>query len=85
MTLFSWHHETTVVLPAPPGRVFEYLDDFRQPSAHMEEPSAMATLRELPYRKGWQTVLGLRLGTRYARWCTERMARDALNHFGEPR
>ena len=35
---------------------------------------------ELPLRAPWRW-LGLLLGRSYARWCTERMAGDAVGHF----
>jgi len=159
--LFPFHHETKVTLQTPAERAFEFLDDFRKLSAHMERRSAMmlgsqmrivtddgggravgsrvrmsgkaigiplsleevVTERHPPYRKAWETVdarllvigqyrLGFELEPRagacelrvfidydrptgaiarcasallfakiYARWCTERMARDAEKHF----
>ena len=39
---------------------------------------------ELPPHRG-QRWLGRLLGARYARWCTERMLRDAIAAFAEPR
>jgi hypothetical protein len=36
-----FHHESVALLDAPLAAAFEYLDDFRKLSAHMEEPSAM--------------------------------------------
>lgn len=38
---------------------------------------------ELP-RQGLARWLGRLFGKRYARWCTERMANDAANHFSSP-
>lgn len=40
-TDFARHHETTTTLRASAEAAFEYLDDFRNLSAHMERPSAM--------------------------------------------
>jgi hypothetical protein len=157
---FAFHHETRMTLHTSAGSAFEYLDDFRKLSMHMERGSAMmlgarmgisaddgggravgshvrmggkvlgvrlaleevVTDREPPTRKAWETVdarllvigqyrLGFdlepraascelrvfidydwpssRIGrlaaavfaTRYAHWCTTRMADDAAMHF----
>lgn len=157
---FPRHHESSVVLDASPEAAFDYLDDFRRLSAHMEAPSTMmlgssmaiatdelkgravgsrihmtgrmlgmelsleevVTLRNPPFMKAWQTVeasllvigqyrlgfslrpegsrsrlrvaidyrlpeswparwLGWLFGGIYARWCTGRMATDAVRHF----
>jgi hypothetical protein len=37
------HAESSALVPAPPGRVFDYLDDPLALAAHMSEPSAMMT------------------------------------------
>jgi Polyketide cyclase / dehydrase and lipid transport len=39
--MFPLHHESVAVLNAPVAEAFEYLDDFKQLSAHMEKSSAM--------------------------------------------
>jgi len=157
---FPFHHESRAVLHASVESAFEYLDDFRKLTAHMERPSRMmlgskmtietdsaqgrslgsrvrmqgtvmgialaleelVVEREPPSRKAWETVearlavigqyrlgfelqrrgngsavrvyidyalpanwpargLGLLLGRVYARWCTERMAHDAMKYF----
>ena len=39
--VFAFHHETYALLRASVTAAFDYLDDFRQLSAHMERPSAM--------------------------------------------
>ena len=38
---FAFHHETRATLRTSVQTAFEYLDDFRKLSAHMERPSAM--------------------------------------------
>src|SRR5688572_3782619 len=38
---FAFHHESHVTLRTSVHTAFEYLDDFRKLSAHMERPSAM--------------------------------------------
>ena len=38
---FARHHKTETRLRASPEAAFDYLDDFRNLSAHMERPSAM--------------------------------------------
>jgi hypothetical protein len=38
---FSFHHVTDTTLAVSAQVAFEYLDDFRKLSAHMEQPSAM--------------------------------------------
>jgi hypothetical protein len=38
---FTFHHVTETMLAASAQVAFEYLDDFRKLSAHMEQPSAM--------------------------------------------
>lgn len=157
---FAFHHETEVTLHTSAQAAFDFLDDFRKLSAHMERPSAMmlgsrmeistddgggravgsrvrmtgrvlgmrlsleevVIEREPPTRKAWDIVqarlvvigpyrLGFELTPRnghcdlrvfidydwpkgtfarclaavlakgYARWCTERMAKDAAGHF----
>jgi uncharacterized membrane protein len=39
-SVFPLHHEIAVTLNAPPEAAFDYLDDFKKLSAHMEKPSA---------------------------------------------
>ena len=154
------HHVTSATLNVPAAALFDYLDDFRKLSAHMEKPSPMMLgsrmtiemdagngraigstvrmsgrmlgmhldLKEVviertpPVRKTWRTVdanllvigsytlgfqlegrgltthllvfidyslpetpagrwLGRLFAKRYARWCTERMVKDAIRHF----
>jgi hypothetical protein len=154
------HHASSATLNVPAAALFDYLDDFRKLSAHMEKPSPMMLgsrmaiemdgangraigstvrmsgrilgmpleLKEVviertpPVRKTWRTVdanllvigaytlgfqleargltthllvfidyllpetaagrwLGRLLARRYARWCTERMVKDAMRHF----
>ena len=157
---FPFHHETEVTLHTSAQAAFDFLDDFRKLSAHMERPSAMmlgsrmeistddgggrtvgsrvrmsgrvlgirlsleevVVEREPPTRKAWDTLqarlvvigpyrlgfeltprnekcdlrvfidydwpqatlarcLAAVLAKRYARWCTERMAKDAATYF----
>jgi hypothetical protein len=158
---FAHHFETQVDVDAPPGEVFDFLDDHRRLSAHMTERSwqmagssmridmdekqgralgsritlggrvlglsleveEVVTNYNRPYSKTWETVgsprllvigsyamgfvlsprhggsrlcvfidysppgkgasrlLGGLFGMSYARWCTTRMARDAMLHF----
>ena len=116
--MFPHREESTAVLRATADAAFAYLDDFRQLSAHMEQPSGMmlgsrmrietderggravgsrvrmaGTLLGIPlarlrvridYKlpaKGAARWLGWLFGRTYARWCTERMAKDAASHF----
>jgi hypothetical protein len=40
MSAFPLHQENTVALNVAPEAAFDYLDDFKKLSAHMEKPSA---------------------------------------------
>ena len=157
--MFHRHEEAQALLPVAPEVAFDYLDDFRKLSAHMEQRSGMlmgsrmaietdaeggqaigsvvrmhgkalgialdleevVVERQPPLRKAWETraarlavignyrlgfelvpeggrtrarihidydlpsgaarLLGIFLGRTYARWCVERMARDAEKQF----
>jgi hypothetical protein len=160
----AFHYESRAVLNAPVEVAFDYLDDFKKLSAHMEKSSGMmlgskmtietdggqgravgsrvrmhgammgmklaleevVTERKPPIRKAWETLdsrllvignyrlgfeldpkgasssvcvfidydlpasrparwLGALFGRLYARWCTGRMASDAVRHFSRSR
>lgn len=60
---FAFHHVTETTLPASVQAAFDYLDDFRKLSAHMERPSAMmlGSQMQISTDEGGGRVVGSRV------------------------